>query len=116
VRAQALASLGHVLLAAGRAAEAAAATGEAMALLDALGGVDTGESFVRLTHAEALHGAGDAEAARSAVTLARQRLLERASKIKDAAYRASFLGQVPENARTLALWGAWCGGDVPGER
>jgi eukaryotic-like serine/threonine-protein kinase len=107
VRAQALASLAHVRLAAGCAEEALAATREAMELLASLGGVDTGESFLRLTHAEALFAAGDTVSALEAAELARQRLLDRAAKIKDAGFRASFLEQVPENARTLELASLW---------
>ena len=103
LRAAALAILGHVLLLQGRIAEALAATREAMSLLQALGGLEEGESFVRLVHAEALHAAGDTVFAGVALQTARARLLERAAKISVPAWRETFLTRVPENARTLAL-------------
>ena len=37
------------------------------------------------------------------VRRARERLVERASKISDPEWRRCFLSQIPENARTLAL-------------
>ncbi len=67
-------------------------------------------AFVRLAHAEALHATGAADAARVAIgagagAAARHRRLGSSSR----AYRASFLEEVPENARTLALAAAWAG-------
>ena len=105
----ALGTLALVLLSEGRGAEALAATSEATALLASLGGVEDGESVVRLAHAEALDATGDRAGAIAAIRSARDRLLARAEKIRDEALRASFLGVVPENARTLARaeeWGA----------
>ena len=64
---------------------------------------------MRLVYAQALRATGDAAGARGAIEAARARLLGRATKIQDAAFRASFLERVPENARTLALADAWCG-------
>jgi 2-methylisocitrate lyase-like PEP mutase family enzyme len=66
-------------------------------------------AFVRLAHAEALHATGAHGAARDAIARARAYLLAVADKIADPGYRASFLEQVPENARTLALASAWLG-------
>jgi hypothetical protein len=106
-RCYALAALAHVLLAAGRAGDALAASGEAFGLLEVLGGIDDGESFVRLTHAEALAAAGDPGGGRRALADARARLQARAERLSDAASRQSFLEQVPENARTLALARDW---------
>jgi len=45
----------------------------------------------------------------AAITVARDKLLKNADKIGDPAYRKSFLENVPENARTLALARAWVG-------
>ncbi|AUX42613.1 protein kinase [Sorangium cellulosum] len=108
-----LATLANVLLAQGRAAEAlegaARAAGLASAAVASLGHLETGESLVYLVHAEALAANGDGARARAAIGLARDRLLERAAKITNRAWRASFLENVPENARTLALARAWLG-------
>ncbi len=66
-------------------------------------------AFVRLAHAEALHATGAHDAARRAITDARARLFTIAGRIADPAYKTSFLEDVPENARTLALARAWLG-------
>ncbi|MFT3772360.1 MAG: protein kinase [Minicystis sp.] len=108
--ATALATLAQLALAQGRADEALARAGEAMSLLTSLGGIEEGESLIRLAHAEALEAAGQAEPARAAIAEARDRLLARAARISKPALRESFLTHVPENARTLTLWSAW----VPG--
>ncbi|WP_438029964.1 protein kinase domain-containing protein [Sorangium sp. So ce233] len=108
-----LATLANVLLARGRTAEALEHAGRAAelaaAVVTSLGHLETGESLVYLVHAEALAASGDARRARSAIALGRARLLERAGKIANRAWRASFLENVPENARTLALARAWLG-------
>jgi gamma-glutamyltranspeptidase/glutathione hydrolase len=49
-----------------------------------------------------------------AIADARARLLTTAGRIGDPAYRRSFLEDVPENARTLALAHAWLGEPAPG--
>jgi len=106
-RAHALAQLAQVLLARGREAEANAAAAEASAILDELGGIDEGETLVRLVRAETLALAGEKDAARAALSAAKQRLLSRAAKISDAGWRESFVSSVPDNARTLALAAVW---------
>jgi tetratricopeptide (TPR) repeat protein len=98
-----LAGLASLLLRQGRAPEAATAARDAHAQLDALGGVEEGESLIRLMLAETLLAIGDPTAARDAIRRARDRVVERAAKITDPALRDSFLGNLPENARTLAL-------------
>jgi tetratricopeptide (TPR) repeat protein len=109
-----LATLGGLRLAQGRAAEALAATEEAMACDAAMGGCGMFRgAFVRLTHAEALHATGAHDAAIRAITQARARILAIADKIADPDYKASFLSHVPENARTLALADAWLGDADP---
>jgi tetratricopeptide (TPR) repeat protein len=107
VRAEGLGILAAILLARGRADEAREAAAEGKRLLDELGGIDGGESMIRLSDAETRHATGDVDGARAAIASARDRLHERAQRIGDPALRASFLERVPENARTLALATAW---------
>ncbi len=101
VHGHALAVLADVLLAAGRADEASAAAAEAMTSVDS-GALEAGEALARVTFAEARLALGDVEGARSAIALARDRLLEKAEKIRDPELRESFLRNVPEHARILA--------------
>ncbi|UQA54617.1 serine/threonine-protein kinase PknK [Polyangium aurulentum] len=107
VRAHALAVLGAVELSRGRPEAALGPAGKAMALLTSLGGIEEGESLVRLVHAEALSALGLPAEAREALQSAYERLSDRASKIKNSMWRAWFLEAVPENARTMALARAW---------
>jgi tetratricopeptide (TPR) repeat protein len=101
MRAHASATLARVLLAAGRNDEALAAAEEAMRILHSVSGVEEGESPVRLAYAEALIANG--RDARGAVAVAAERLRQRAERISDPAWRASFLERVPDNARILEL-------------
>ena len=103
VRALAYATLADALLAAKDIAGAVAAAREAMRILDEIGGVDEGDTLLRLVYARALDASGDAASAHDVIVDARTRLLERAAKITDPALRSSFLERVPENADTLAL-------------
>jgi tetratricopeptide (TPR) repeat protein len=107
VRAHALAVLGRIELARGCPEAALGPSGKAVALLESLGGIEEGESLVRLVHAEALSALGQPAEAREAILSAYERLSERASKIKNPMWRAWFLEAVPENARTVALARAW---------
>jgi hypothetical protein len=103
-----LASLAQLRLVQGRAADALAAAEDAFSRAGAMGGYPMFRgAFLRLTRAEALHATGALDAARDAIADARARLLAIADQIQEPAYRASFLGQVPEHARTLALARAW---------
>jgi hypothetical protein len=102
-------------LAQGRAEEALAAAEEAMSRCTTMGGCGMFRgAFVRLVHAEALHATGAHDAARHAIAEARAHLFTIADRIADPAYKASFLENVPENARTLALAHAWLGDVAPG--
>ncbi len=87
--------------------EVSLAGSEAMRLLEQVGGVAEGEALIRVAYAEALHYKGDAEGAKKAITAARDRLLARASKIKNAEHKRTFLGVVREHMRTLARAGEW---------
>ncbi|APR78317.1 Adenylate cyclase [Minicystis rosea] len=105
LRAPALALHARAVLRQGRAAEALVLAREALAIVDELGSIEDGEALVRLVHVEALAASGDREAFSRAATLARRRLLARAARIGDPAWRERFLTAVPENAQTLVLTG-----------
>jgi serine/threonine protein kinase/tetratricopeptide (TPR) repeat protein len=103
LRAVALATLARALIGRDSFLEATAVAEEAHAILESLGGIEEGESLVRLVHAEALAASGDVPAFTLAIATARARLLERAAKIGDRAWRDRFLKGVPDNVRTLEL-------------
>ena len=103
LRAVALASLARALIGRGSFAEAITVAGEAHAILASLGGIEEGESLVRLVYAEAFAANGDNAEFAAAIAGARTRLMERAAKIGDPAWRERFLRGVPDNALTLAL-------------
>lgn len=103
----ALATLADALLAAGRREEALAEARRAAEILKEIGQLEEGEALVRVVHAEALWATGDREGARAALAETEARIEERAGKIADPAWRASFVERVPEHARAAALRGAW---------
>jgi tetratricopeptide (TPR) repeat protein len=113
LRAYALGVHAHVLLAADDANAALAAAAAAMEVIAALGGIDEGESLVRLAHPLALWPMNRADEAEAAIVAAADRLKERAARISDDGLRASFLGAVPENVRTLDLAAPWLADDRP---
>jgi tetratricopeptide (TPR) repeat protein len=113
LQAMALAVRARLLLDLGRAVEALGASREALSLLVSLGGLEEGEALIRLTYAEALRAAGHQGAARDAITLAQDRLVERAQHIHDAVRRLSFCEAVPEHAKTFALAKQWAQGGGP---
>jgi len=84
-----------------------AAGSEAMKLLEQLGGAFEGAAVVQVAFAEALNAKGDVEGAKRAVAVARERLLERASRIKNLEWRKNFLGTIQEHVRILARAGEW---------
>ena len=102
-RAVALAALARAVLDQDRPAEALAHTSEALALPV----IEERESLLRLVYAESLDRLGERDEAREAIRLAQKRLLDRAAKIREPAWRDSFLHRLPENARTLALAREW---------
>ncbi|MEM9487849.1 MAG: hypothetical protein AAGC55_01830, partial [Myxococcota bacterium] len=91
----------------GRFAAAVDSARTAVALLDRLGAVDSGESLVRLVLAEALDASGDRAAALIAIARAHTALLERAGQIAKLEWRSSFLDNIPEHARTIQLAEEW---------
>lgn len=107
IRAFACAVLARIHLLKSRPDQAALPAREAVGLLDALGGIEEGESYVRLAHAETLEALGDHDGAKEAVATARVRILERAAMIRDPAWKESFVTKVTENARTLELARLW---------
>jgi ATP/maltotriose-dependent transcriptional regulator MalT len=96
--------LARVLLARGAIGEAAVVAEQAV--LD-IGKIEEGEATIRLVHAETLAASGQIDRARVALCAAKDRLVERASKIRDVAAAESFLHAVRDNARTLELALAW---------
>jgi hypothetical protein len=100
------AMLAAIRLALGKVTDALADATEAMDRYTATGS-GYRAAFARLVHAECLHAAGREEAARTAITTARDRLLENAAKIRSPDYQRSFLNDVPENRRTLELSERW---------
>jgi tetratricopeptide (TPR) repeat protein len=106
-QAHAKAVLAQALLRADRQEQTQAAASLAREAFEALrhgGGLEEGESYVRLVHVEALRAAGETTAADAALDGAAERLLDRAARIPPP-WRDSFLTRVPENARTLELAG-----------
>ena len=103
IRAYALAIFADIQMASGAPQEAFAAASEAMAILEALEGVEEGEALIRLLHAQALEAMGHTVEAQTRINEARLRLMERADRITDTRLRRSFLDHIPENARTLAM-------------
>jgi tetratricopeptide (TPR) repeat protein len=107
-----LGTLAALRLAQGRVDEALAVARDAVSRCTTMGGCGMFRGgFVWLTHAEALHATGAHDAARHAIAQARGRLFAIADRIADPAYKKSFLENVPENSRILALARAWNGSD-----
>jgi tetratricopeptide (TPR) repeat protein len=103
-----MAALAAVRLAAGRTAEALRDAERALQLYEGLRGASFFRaSFIRLVHAECLDAAGRRDEARAAIANARGRLLAIAETIEAPPVRQTFLENVPENARTLALARQW---------
>lgn len=100
---KALAVHAQTLVALDEFEQAHAAALAALAVLNGMAGVDDWDAFVRLVYAEVLLAMGDSASAESAITLAHERLRERAMRIDSPLRRQSFLTKVPENARTLEL-------------
>jgi eukaryotic-like serine/threonine-protein kinase len=100
-----LAALSRLLVAAGRPAEALPHARRAQEILDQLGGIEEGESLIRLVVPEALAALGQLEEARRTAKRALDRLHERANLMLDETVRHAFLHAVPEDARTLSLAG-----------
>jgi eukaryotic-like serine/threonine-protein kinase len=83
--------------------------------LERLGEIEEGESMVRLAFAEALEQSGARDEARRALAVAHQRLLARADRIEEPAWRNRFLHAVPVNARIFALGDEWRASPAPAQ-
>lgn len=108
-RAPALAALALALLGQGRSDEALSEARAAMELFERSGGPDENEARVRLAYAEACFAAGEVDTARAAIEIAKQRVIERASRLEDESLRRQLLERAPLSVRTLSLarkWGA----------
>ena len=105
----ALATLACVLLAQGSVAEALQEVMRAFSQIESTDRALEGDSLVRVVYAEALEANGQHAGARAALVAARARLLALAGRIRDEHWRRSFLDNIPENARTLALAQRWLG-------
>jgi tetratricopeptide (TPR) repeat protein len=103
MRAWALGVQAEIELAEGRPSDARRSAGEAIGLVKQMGFLDEGESTVRLAWALSLRATGDEPGYASAVTEAKDSLLKRATAIENEERRRSFLENVAENARTMAL-------------
>jgi len=103
----ALAAMARVELARGRADAALALTRRAISETEALGGLESGEATMYLTHAEALWASGARDDALAAIRFARDRIERLAARISDPALRRSYREAVDENARTIALAAEW---------
>jgi serine/threonine protein kinase len=109
VRAYALAALSNILLMHNRPDEALELSTVALRTLLAMEGIEEGESLIRLTHALALRGARREEEGRAVIAEAKRRVLERADRIRDPQWRASFLENVTDNAKVIHIANQWLG-------
>jgi hypothetical protein len=99
----------RILLERGRAEEALAVADGGVRELERLGLEGNGEIDLRLSLAEARHAAGRVETARAALSDTIPRLKKRVRDIPEPAARERYLGNVPANARVVALAKAWLG-------
>jgi tetratricopeptide (TPR) repeat protein len=106
VQAPALAALARLALQAG-APLAALASSERGMLAAARASWPSDGTILRVAHAEALLALGRAAEARAAIRAARERVLQIAASLEDAALAETFLADVVANARTLQLAEAW---------
>lgn len=107
-RAYALAFLANVHLGRGQFDPAKRAAIEAFSILERIGGVEEGESLIRLIHALVLRATGEEAEGRKHIVEARRRLYEMAACLGDARWQKSF-SAVPDNARLLSVAEQWIG-------
>ena len=107
LRVAALGVVARARLGMGDSPAALVAAREATEALTSLGEIEEGESMVGLVHAEALAAAGAPDDAREALVSTHERLLARAERIGEPAWRHRFLHDVPVNARIATLVDDW---------
>ncbi len=96
----------RALIGLGRAAEALGCRRRGLRRSESLGGIEEGESMIRLVHAEAFSAVGDAARAAVAISSARDKLLDRAAGVRDPEWRRRFLprsGQRPHPGARIAV-------------
>jgi hypothetical protein len=103
LRLSASATLIRVLLATDRVAEARALADAGIIEAERIDGIGFAEVRLRVAAAEARQAAGDLDAARAALRSALDHIASRAERILDPAWRASYLGRVPDNLRAREL-------------
>ncbi len=102
-RAYALAVAADARLATGRTSDALDLAGRAMTILDELGAIEEGATYVRTVLGESLSACGQHGPAVECMRAALLELRAAADRIDDAGMRATFLDRVPEHARALAF-------------
>jgi tetratricopeptide (TPR) repeat protein len=103
----ALGMVAKIQLEQGRPRDALFTAEQAMDILASLGGIEEGETRIRLVHAECLFASGETERAREAIRVARGQVRERSARIAETRYRESFLSAISENAQVIELAEAW---------
>jgi hypothetical protein len=103
LRLSASATLIRVLLATDRTAEARAVADAGLTEAERIDGIGFAEVRLRVAAAEARHAAGDGDGARAVLRSALDHIAARANRITDPAWRASYLGRVPDNLRAREL-------------
>lgn len=102
LRAYALAVRAMILVVCASPAEAKASAEEALVILEALGGIDSGETDVYLAGARTRLACGEDASARSLLKRGRDRVQARAARLAEP-NRTTFLTHVPSNVALLSL-------------
>jgi hypothetical protein len=106
-RSAATATLARILLSQGAFKAAVSTANDAVARYTVHGAFGFRGMTAWLTLAEALHGMNEVESARETIAGIRARILKQASRIGERELRESFINNVPENRRALALASDW---------
>lgn len=110
IHAYALAMAGSVELANKHREKALELAGQGMEILEALHGIEEGESLLRLVHAIALGAVGRKAEAKQRLEVARLGLLAKANRIGDERWREVYLKNDSDNAQLLSVAAQWLGG------
>ena len=86
-----------------RPAEALEQARHGMAILERLGRIGSDEILVRYAYIESLSLAGLHEEAGAQITVAKERVSFMANRLSDESFRESFLNNIEENRRVLAM-------------
>jgi tetratricopeptide (TPR) repeat protein len=107
IRAGALGLIALMRLDSGDPEGAYEAGAEAMKILEAYGGTVEGEALIHIGYAEGLRARGDIEGSKTAIIVARDRLLARAAMIKTPELRRGYMDRLREHGRILMRAGEW---------